>query len=316
MDQVSLVCRRRHLSRRTEQAYRFWIRRYIHFHSRQHPRVVGANGITAFINHLAIAGRVAASTQSQALNALLFLYRDVLEEEVSHLSGLRRVQRRDRLPVVLSIEEVSTVLARMEGGPALMAHLLYGSGLRVTECMTLRVKDVDLQAGLIHVRAGKGGKDRSTVLPERLQQPLQRQLLRVASRHKQDLARGAGFAPLPNALERKFPGASQSLAWQFLFPSRVVRPCPLTNRLLRWHASESGVQMAFKAALHESGITKHASVHTLRHSFATHLLAAGTDIRTIQLLLGHRNLKTTMIYTHVEQSVRRTVSPLDRLDIP
>ena len=310
-----MVCRRRHLSRRTEQAYRFWIRRYIHFHGRQHPRAVGPAGIVAFINHLAAVGGVAASTQSQGLNALLFLYRDVLELEVSHLSGLRRVQRRERLPVVLSTDEVIATLAHMGGVAALMAHLLYGSGLRVTECMTLRVKDVDLQGGLIHVRAGKGGKDRTTLLPDRLKSPLRRQLLAVARLHKQDLARGSGFAPLPNALERKYPSASQSLAWQFLFPSRVVRTCPQTGRRLRWHASESGVQTAFKEAVHEAGIAKHASVHTLRHSFATHLLAAGTDIRTIQLLLGHRNLKTTMIYTHVEQAIRKTVSPLDRLHV-
>lgn len=315
MDLVSVVCRRRHLSRRTEQAYRFWIRSYIHFHHRQHPRVLGPNGIVAFINHLATARSVAASTQSQALNALLFLYRDVLEMEVGHLGGLRRVQRRDRLPVVLTMEEVSAVLAQMDGIPGLMAHLLYGSGLRVTECMTLRIKDLDPQAGLIHVRGGKGGKDRTTVLPSRLQQAIQRQLLRVAGLHRQDIARGAGFAPLPDALSRKYPSASQSLAWQFVFPSRVVRTCPQTGRRLRWHASESGVQMAFKAALAEAQIAKHASVHTLRHSFATHLLAAGTDIRTIQLLLGHRNLKTTMIYTHVEQAVRKTVSPLDRLNM-
>jgi integron integrase len=315
MDQVSVVCRRRHLSRRTEQAYRFWIRRYIHFHNRQHPSAVGPSGIVAFVNHLATVGQVAASTQSQALNALLFLYRDVLEVEVGHLGELRRVQRRDRLPVVLSTDEVSAILGQMEGITALMAHLLYGSGLRITECVTLRIKDVDLKAGLIHVRAGKGGKDRSTILPGRLQHSLQRQLLRVASLHRQDIARGAGFAPLPNALERKYPGASLSLAWQFLFPSRVMRCCPQTGRRLRWHASESGVQSAFKAALHQAGVTKHASVHTLRHSFATHLLAAGTDIRTIQLLLGHQNLKTTMIYTHVEQAVRKTVSPLDRLGV-
>ena len=316
MDQVSVVCRRRHLSRRTEQAYRFWIRRYIHFHCRQHPRAVGTAGIVGFINHLAAARGVAASTQSQALNALLFLYRDVLEVEVGHLSGLRRVQRRDRLPVVLSTDEVIAALAQMDGVAALMAHLLYGSGLRVTECMTLRVKDVDLEAGLIHVRAGKGGKDRTTLLPDRLRSRLGRQLVGVARLHKQDLARGAGFAPLPNALERKYPSASQSLAWQFLFPSRVVRACPQTGRRLRWHASESGVQMAFKNAVRQAGIVKHASVHTLRHSFATQLLAAGTDIRTIQLLLGHRNLKTTMIYTHVEHAVRKTLSPLDRLHVP
>lgn len=308
-----MACRRRHLSRRTEQAYRFWIRRYIHFHSLQHPRVLGPPGVVAFINHLASVGMVSASTQSQALNALLFLYRDVLEVDIGRLNGLRRIQRRHRLPVVLSVDEVATILAQMEGVSALMAHLIYGSGLRVTECMTLRVKDLDLGAGLIHVRAGKGGKDRTTLLPRQLERLLQRQLVRVAGLHKKDLARGAGFVPLPNALERKFPSASQSLARQFLFPSRVIRTCPHTGRRLRWHASESGVQTAFKAALHQADIAKHASCHTLRHSFATHLLAAGTDIRTIQLLLGHRDLKTTMIYTHVEQAIRTTVSPLDRL---
>lgn len=308
-----MVCRRRHLSHRTEQAYRLWIRRYIYFHYRQHPLAVGPLGIVAFINHLATVGAVAASTQSQALNALLFLYRDVLAVEVGQLSGLQRIQRRDRLPVVLSRDEVADALAQMDGIVALMAHLLYGSGLRVTECMTLRIKDVDVKAGLIHVRAGKGGKDRTTVLPDRLLHPLQRQLLRVATLHKRDLARGAGFAPLPNALERKYPSANQNLAWQFLFPSRVLRTCPQTGRRLRWHASESGVQMAFKEALRQAGIAKHATVHTLRHSFATHLLAAGTDIRTIQLLLGHRDLKTTMIYTHVEHAIRKTVSPLDQL---
>lgn len=308
-----MVCRRRHLSHRTEQAYRFWIRRYIYFHGRQHPRSVGTNGIVAFVNHLATAGQIAASTQSQALNALLFLYRDVLELEVAQLDGLRRIQRRDRLPVVLTTEEVAGALGQMEGIAALMAHLLYGAGLRVTECMTLRVKDIDLRSGLIHVRSGKGGKDRTTVLPVRLRPALQRQLMRVATLHQRDLARGSGYAPLPNALERKYPSASKSLAWQFLFPSRVQRHCTQTGRKLRWHASESGVQIAFEAGLHSAGIDKHASVHTLRHSFATHLLASGTDIRTIQLLLGHRNLKTTMIYTHVEQFARKTTSPLDQL---
>lgn len=205
MEVFSTVCRRRHLSRRTEEAYRFWIRRYIFFHGKQHPRAVGTMGIGAFINHLATARQVSASTQSQALNALLFLYREVLEIEVGHLAGLRRVQRRDRLPVVLSIEEVRAVLTRMEGLNRLVAGLLYGAGLRVTECMTLRVKDLDFRAGVIHVRAGKGGKDSSTPLPRRLANSLQEHLLRVASRHRRDLDRGWGFAPLPNALDRKYP---------------------------------------------------------------------------------------------------------------
>jgi len=208
MEVLSTICRRRHLSRRTEEAYRFWIRRYIFFHDKQHPRAVGTAGIGTFVNHLAVAQQVSAPTQSQALNALLFLYREVLEIEVGHLAGLRRVQRRDRLPVVLSIEEVGAILARMEGLNRLVAELLYGAGLRVTECMTLRVKDLDFKTGVIHVRAGKGGKDRSTLLARRLAQPLHEQLLRVTSWHRRDLDRGWGFAPLPNALDRKYPSAA------------------------------------------------------------------------------------------------------------
>jgi len=313
MDRVSQVCRRRHLSRRTEDAYRYWIRRYIHFHAKKHPIDVGPVGITPFVNHLASDQRVAASTQSQALNALLFLYRDVLDIDVGQLQGLRRVQRPARLPTVLTVGEVRDVLAQLSGTPRLMAELLYGAGLRVTEAMTLRVKDLDLQAGTIHVRSGKGGKDRTSLLPLKLRATLQQHLLRVAALHKEDLARGRGHAPLPGALHRKYPGASRSLAWQFVFPSKTQRACPETTRWLRWHASETTVQRAFKRALATARVAKHASVHTLRHSFATHLLADGTDIRTIQLLLGHRSLKTTMIYTHVHQAIRETVSPLDRL---
>jgi integron integrase len=313
MDQVSAVCRRRHLSRRTEEAYRFWIRRYIFFHAKRHPRDVGAAGIIPFINHLAVERRVAASTQSQALNAVLFLYRDVLEIEVGTLPGLNRVQRTSRLPVVLTIEEVQAVLSGMQGTPRLIAALLYGAGLRITECMTLRVKDLDFTARTITIRSGKGSKDRVSVMPEKLASALQRQLLRVSALHKHDLLHGRGYAPLPGALDRKYPNASKALGWQYLFPSRVSRRCPETGRALRWHASESTVQTRFKQAIEIANIRKHASVHTLRHSFATHLLAEGTDIRTIQLLLGHRNLKTTMIYTHVHHAIRRTVSPLDRL---
>jgi site-specific recombinase XerD len=201
----------------------------------------------------------------------------------------------------------------MIGIPRLIAELLYGSGLRITECMTLRVKDLDLRSKTIHIRNGKGGKDRTTLLPQRVAPTLQQHLLQVAALHKQDLARGRGYAPLPGALHRKYPNAARSLGWQFVFPSKVIRPCPETGKLLRWHASESNTQRAFKAALLEAGAHKHASAHTLRHSFATHLLAQGTDIRTIQLLLGHKNLQTTMIYTHVHQTVRLTTSPLDRL---
>ncbi|MEY2116960.1 integron integrase [Rhodanobacter sp. FW106-PBR-R2A-1-13] len=313
MDQVSALCRRRHLSRRTEEAYRFWIRRYILFHHKQHPRTLGTQGIAPFVNHLAVDRKVAASTQSQALNAILFLYRDVLELAVGHLDGLRRVQRSSKLPVVLTVEEVREILAKMQGTPRLMAEVLYGAGLRVTECMTLRIKDIDFRARTITVRSGKGAKDRTTVLPATLTHTLQQHLFQVIALYKRDVDRGRGYVPLPGALHRKYPQAARSPAWQFVFPSKVVRRCPDTGRLLRWHASEATVQRAFKLALDQAGIRKHASVHTLRHSFATHLLAQGTDIRTIQLLLGHRSLQTTMIYTHVHQDVSRTMSPLDRL---
>lgn len=313
MEQVSTTCRRRHFSRRTEEAYRFWIRKYIYFHDIKHPRDVGIAGIAPFINYLAVEKHVAATTQSQALNALLFLYRDVLEIEVGHIEGLRRVQHISRIPVVLTTEEVRAVFSHMTGTPRLIAELIYGAGLRVTEAITLRIKDLDFRSNTIGVRCGKGGKDRTSVLPLRLSGPLQQHLLRVIALYKSDAMNGRGFAPLPGALDRKYPNSARSVGWQFVFPSSMVRQCPETGRMLRWHTSDSTVQMHLKAALAKAGIYKHASVHTLRHSFATHLLAEGTDIRTIQLLLGHRNINTTMIYTHVEQAIRRTKSPLDRL---
>ncbi len=251
---------------------------------------------------------------SAEINTLVFLYRDVLCEEIGHLEGLQRVQRIRRVPVVLSRDEVRSVLAAMQGTPRLMAEVLYGAGLRVTECITLRLKDFDFDSFVITVRSGKGGKDRTTVLPRSLVTPLQRHLLGVVALYKADVAHGRGFVPLHNALHRKYPNAARSVGWQFVFPSRAVRPCPLTGRMLRWHASESTIQRAFRAALERVGIHKHASVHTLRHSFATHLLAQGTDIRTIQLLLGHNSLQTTMIYTHVLQVTRLVTSPFDRLN--
>lgn len=226
MDQVSALCRRRHLSRRTEEAYRFWIRRYILFHGKQHPRTLGTQAIAPFVNHLAVDRKVAASTQSQALNALLFLYRDVLGVEVGHLDGLRRVQRLSRIPVVLTTEEVRDSLANMHGTPRLIAEVLYGAGLRVTECMTLRIKDLDFRAGTITVRSGKGAKDRTTLLPECLREALQRHMLNVVAMYKEDLSRGRGYAPLPGALHRKYPKAARSIGWQFVFPSKVVRPVP------------------------------------------------------------------------------------------
>ncbi|EEG07333.1 integron integrase [Pseudogulbenkiania ferrooxidans 2002] len=274
---------------------------------------MGPAEVETFLNHLAVQRQVAASTQSQALNALVFLYENVLTRPLGQMQGLRRVQKRHRVPVVLTQDEVKTVLSLMEGTCRLMAELMYGAGLRVHECVTLRIKDVDFSTRTISVRNSKGSKDRTTVLPAQLGSKLQQHLLRVATQHKEDLARGAGLAPMPDALSRKYPSASSSFAWQYAFPSTALRPWGDSGRLVRWHTSDTTIQRAFKKAVAQAQIHKHASVHCLRHSFATHLLAAGTDIRTIQLLLGHRSLQTTMIYTHVLQATRNVTSPLDSL---
>jgi integron integrase len=265
------------------------------------------------LNHLAVARRVAASTQSQALNAIVFLYDCVLGQPLGQMTDLKRVQRRTRVPVVLTREEVKAALGLMDGTSRLMAELIYGAGLRVHECVSLRIKDIDLTSRAVSIRNSKGSKDRTTVLPELLASRLQQHLLRVAALHRDDLAKGAGLAPMPDALARKYPSASASLAWQYAFPSATLRPWGNSGRQVRWHTSDSTIQRAFKQAIARAEIRKHASIHCLRHSFATHLLAAGTDIRTIQLLLGHRSIQTTMIYTHVLQTIRAVTSPFDSL---
>ena len=309
---VASVCRARHLSRETEAAYRHWVRRYLGFHRKDHEKAAELAGAAAFLNDLVARGCVSASSHLQALSALLFLFRHVLgRDDVRALEGLRWMRRPQRLPVVLSVEEVRATLNAMRGMARLMAALLYGSGMRVGEVVALRVKDIDLRAGVVTVRAAKGAKDRATMLPLRLARPLQHVLLRRLALHREDLLRGDGHAPLPDALERKYPNASRSFAWQYVFASRVVRRCPRTGRGVRWHVSPSTLQESFKDALLKAGIHRHASVHVLRHSFVNHLLARGTDIRTIQQLLGHRHLDTTMIYTHVAQAAKATTSPLD-----
>jgi integron integrase len=313
MDQVHEVCRRRHLSPRTEEAYRFWIRQFIFFHGKRHPRELREPEVMQFVNHLAVQRKVAASTQTQALNAIVFLYRDVLVSPLGDINGLNRVQQRKRIPVVLTATEVSTVLSHMSGTRLLMAQLMFGAGLRVEECCTLRVKDIDFGSSVVNVRDGKGAKDRTTVLPACLKTTLHAHLVQVARLHADDRNRGAGLAPLPGALDRKYPKASESLPWQFVFPSSLCRPWGESGRNARWHVSPATIQRAFRQAVVRAGVLKHATVHTLRHSFATQLLASGTDIRTIQLLLGHRNLQTTMIYTHVLEVTKSVASPLDRL---
>ncbi len=287
--------------------------RLLRFHGADRLASTTETGAIRFLDHLQQRGEIAASSHLQAVNALLFLFRHVLQGEAAQLEARRRQLRRpQRLPEVLSVEEVRAALNAMRGMPRLIAALLYGSGMRISEALALRVQDIDFRGGRIAVRGGKGAKDRFTVLPQRLRPSLQRLALRRLALHRDDLLHGRGHAPLPGRLARKYPAASRAFGWQYLFASSVVHHCEESGHWLRWHVSPSTVQLPFKAALLACGIHRHASLHTLRHSFATHLLAQGTDIRTIQQLLGHRHLDTTMIYTHVREAAQGTTSPLDR----
>jgi len=299
LDQVRDAIRLKHYSLRTERSYCDWIERFIRFHDLRHPSQMNETDVTAFLTHLARDGRVAASTQNQALSALLFLYKEVLKQEIGWLEGVERAKRPTRIPVVLTRDEVHKLLGHLQGMPRLMAGLLYGSGLRLMECVRLRVKDVDFGYGRITVRDGKGAKDRITMLPVNLAAPLQRHLDKVKAQHEQDVEDGLGEVYLPDALDGKYHGAARSWAWQFVFPSVRVSADPRSGRRRRHHMNENILQVAVKKAVRESEINKPASCHTLRHSFATHLLENGYDIRTVQELLGHKDVSTTMIYTHV-----------------
>lgn len=311
MDRVRGKLRAGHYSHLTEKAYVAWIRRFILFHGKQHPLTLGPAHVEAFLTHLAVQRKVSAQTQTQALNALLFLYRRVLEVELPWLHSVVRAKRSVRLPVVLTPDEVAAVLASLHGVHWLIGGLLYGSGLRLMECLRLRVKDVDLGARQLTVRSGKGDKDRVTVLAEAVLGPLEEHLARRREQHRLDLTRGSGAVYLPDALHRKYPSASREWAWQFVFAA--YRDAVLYGgRAVRWHLHEKAVQRAMRVAIRRAGIDKPASCHTLRHSFATHLLQRGQDIRTIQELMGHSDVSTTMIYTHVAGvGATGTVSPLD-----
>jgi len=314
LDQVSEVMRFKHYSLRTETTYREWIRRYILFHGKRHPKEMGAFEVERFLSDLAVRGKVAASTQNQAFNALLFLYREVLDKEVGRIEGVERAKRPERLPVVMTREEVARVLAVMTGTYQLMARLLYGAGLRLMECVRLRVKDVDFGQNQIVVRDGKGFKDRVTLLPEMAKGPLKDHLRRVKILHEEELAAGNGQVHLPYALERKYPNANREWGWQYVFPAAGLSRDPRSDRLQRHHVNEQRLQRAVKDAVRASGVVKPASCHTFRHSFATHLLEAGYDIRTVQELLGHNDVSTTQIYTHVMKKPGLGVkSPLDGL---
>ncbi len=317
LDQVREALLLRHYSRRTVDAYVGWVRRFVLFHGKKHPAVLGAAHVTAFLSNLALERSVSASTQNQALAALLFLYSEVLERNLEALHGMVRAKRPARLPVVMTREEVAAVLGKLSGTERLMASVLYGSGLRLYECLQLRVKDLDFQAFEVMVRSGKGQRDRRTMLPRRLAPALEAHLVTVRQQHQADLARGAGFVELPKALRMKYPNAPREWPWQWAFPASRTYLHPETRERRRHHSHETVLQRAVHAAVREVGLVKPASCHTFRHSFATHLLEAGYDIRCIQKLLGHRDIRTTMIYTHV---VRRTglgvKSPLDALDSP
>ena len=312
LDQVRNAIRRRHYSYRTEETYIHWIKRFIYFHDKRHPKDMGEADVTAYLNHLSRDRKVASSTQNQALSAILFLYKEVLAQPLGWLEGLEWARRPARVPTVLTAQEAQRLLAHLEGTKWLMASLLYGAGLRLRECLKLRVKDVDFAYLQIIVRDGKGAKDRVTVLPQSVVEPLKLHLVRVKALHEKDLADGYGDVELPNALERKYPRAGYEWAWKFIFPSYKLSTDPRTGVIRRHHVFENFLSRAVKQAARSAGITKHVSCHTLRHSFATHLLESGYDIRTVQELLGHDSVETTMIYTHVMNKGGRGVkSPLD-----
>jgi integron integrase len=312
LDQVREVIRIRHYSVRTEKAYVSWIRRFILFHNKRHPREMAGAEVTEFLSALAIRRKVSASTQNQAFNALLFLYREVLGREIGGLLQVMRAKQPRRQPLVLTRAEVAAVLGEMTGVCRLMAALLYGAGLRILECARLRVSDLDFGRKEITVRNGKGRKDRVTLLPARLIPALKTHLARLRSQHQTDLEFGAGAVELPNALETRSPLAATDWTWQWLFPSARTHRDRRTGRIFRRHLHESVLQRAFAFAVRAARIPKPATCHTLRHSFATHLLEDGCDIRTLQELLGHSDVTTTMIYTHPsDQRVKSVKSPLD-----
>jgi integron integrase len=314
LEQVRGRIRFKHYSIRTEQSYLDWIRRFIRHFDKRHPKDMGAKEVQEFLTHLAVAGRVAASTQNQAKSALLFLYKEVLEVELPWLDKVEAAKTPKRLPVVLTRDEVMAVLSRLEGSHGLIARLLYGTGLRIMECLRLRAKDVIFERNEILVRDGKGAKDRVTMLPASLVPALREHIERIRELHRQDLAAGHGEVYLPFALDRKYPAAGREWMWQYIFPSAKLSVDPRSGVVRRHHVQDQCVQRAVRQAVRDAGIDKPATPHTLRHSFATHLLDSGYDIRTVQELLGHSDVSTTMIYTHVlNRGGRGVASPLDRL---
>jgi integron integrase len=313
IDQVRDRLRVKHYSIRTEQVYVDWIRRYIFFHDKRHPKDMEAADVEAFLTHLAVAGKVSASTQNQAKSALLFLYREVLDIQLAWLENITQAKTPKRLPVVLTVSEVQALLAHLKGTHLLISSLLYGGGMRLMEAVRLRVKDVEFSRHEIIVCEGKGFKDRVTMLPEAVVASLKAHLAKVKILHGEDLAQGYGEVYLPFALDKKFPTAGRDWGWQYVFPSKNLSVDPRSGKTRRHHVDEKGVQRAVKQAVRDAEIVKPATPHTFRHSFATHLLQSGYDIRTVQELLGHSDVSTTMIYTHVlNKGGKGVMSPLDR----
>ncbi len=314
LDLVRNEIRLRHYSLRTEKAYIDWITRFIIFHDKRHPKDLGADHVSAYLTYLATRKNVAASTQNQALNALVFLYTQVLNIELNDLDQIVRAKKPKKLPVVLSREEVSHLLAVLTGSYWLMGALLYGSGLRLMECLRLRVQDVDFDYNQILIRSGKGNKDRRSMLPQKVIESLKRQVEYVYQLHQHDLENGHAEVYLPNALARKYPQAAKEKGWQYLFPAERISKDPRSKAWRRHHLHETVLQSKIKKAVRTAGVKKAASCHSLRHSFATHLLEDGYDIRTVQELLGHADIRTTMIYTHVlNRGGQGVLSPLDRV---
>jgi integron integrase len=314
LDRVRHAIQTLHYSRRTEKAYVYWVRRFVVHHGRRHPADMGADEVRAFLSHLAVQEHVSAATQNQALNALVFLYRRVLAKDLASIQGVDRAKRPQRLPVVMTRDEIRAVLDKLTGVPQLVCRLLYGAGLRLVECLSLRVKDVDFGRNELTIRDGKGAKDRVTVFPDSCREPLLRHLEAVRSLHARDLDGGLGCAPLPFALAAKYPEAGHEWCWQYVFPATSFYTDRRTGRRHRHHLHETVIQKAMARAVRAAQLSKPATPHSLRHSFATHLLESGYDIRTVQELLGHRDVATTMIYTHVLNRGGRGVrSPADGL---
>lgn len=314
MDQVSEVMRYHHYGHRTEEAYVRWIKGFIYFHNKKHPKDMGKEEIEAYLSHLAVKQHVAISTQNQAFNALLFLYKQVLDLPFADDISAIRSKKPVRLPVVLSRDEVARLLCSMRGETALMARIMYGGGLRLNELLRLRVQDIDFSNGYLTIRAGKGDKDRTTLLPLSIRDELKAHLQSVREVFEKDLQEGNANVWLPGALAKKYPKAPQSWEWQYVFPSKSLSRDPETGEIRRHHVNQSNLQKAVRRAKEKAGINKRVTTHTLRHSFATHLLESGTNIRVVQKLLGHADVKTTEIYTHVlQQNLGAVTSPLDTL---